>query len=116
MLPRIIAAALLPFLVATPAEASSQFQACTVTLFATESRSGEEHLTEALRQIALHRCAPGDPLVVVGTGFQPRVLAAALCRGGAGVQISDMPETQDHTRQLDCEYPGRPRARWGVGH
>jgi hypothetical protein len=115
MSPRIIAAALLPCLAAAPAHANSPFQACTVMLFTAEPRSGEEQLTEALRQIAAHHCAPGDPLVVVGTHFQPRTLAAALCRGGAGVQISDMPDTQDHTRQLDCEVPARPRTRWGVG-
>lgn len=69
MLPRIIAAALLPRLAAAPAHANSQFQPCTVTLFGTAPGSGEEHLTEALRQIAAHRCAPGDPLVVVGTHF-----------------------------------------------
>ncbi len=117
MLPRIIAAALLPCLAAAPAHADPQFHPCTVMLFAPQPRpgdahlptprSGEEHLTEALRQIAAHRCAPGDPLVVVGTDFQPRALAAILCRRGAGVHISDMPDTQDHTRQLDCEYPGR---------
>jgi len=106
MSPRILAAALLPALAAAPALADP-FHPCTVTLFAAQPRSGEEQLTEARRQIAAHRCAPGDPLVVVGTDFQPRILAAALCRRGAAIQISDMPDTQNHTRQVDCELPAR---------
>lgn len=102
----LLAAALLPCLAAVPAHADP-FQPCTVTLFTAQPRSGEEALTEARRQIAAHRCAPGDPLVVVGTGFQPMLLAASLCRRGASVQISDMPDTEDHTRQVDCELPAR---------
>lgn len=106
--PRILAA-LLPLLAAAPAMAQSihvapGFQPCTVMLHAPDAP-----LLEALRQIERNGCAAGDPLVVVGTGFQPGSLAATLCRRGAGVQISDMSGTEGATRQLDCEYPGRLR-------
>ena len=106
--PRFVAA-LLALWVAAPAMAQSihvapGFQPCTVTLSTPDAP-----LLEAQRQIERNGCAAGDPLVVVGTGFQPGPLAAALCRRGAGVQISDMSGTEGATRQLDCEYPGRNR-------
>ena len=110
-MPRMFAAALLSacLAVAAPqaAQANPGFHPCTIMLGDTTA----DPLAEAERQIASAGCAAGDPLVLVGSGFQPRLLAAALCRPGAGVQISEMPGLAGAEAQLDCEYPGRRRFR-----
>jgi hypothetical protein len=116
MTPRVVFT-LLPLLAAAPATAQSihvapGFQPCTVLLFPAGPEGGRTPLDEARHQIERNGCAAGDPLVVLGTGFLPEPLAAALCRRGAGVQISDMAGTEGATRQFDCEYPGRPRGQW----
>lgn len=107
---RPIAAALAVACAALPA-AAFPFQLCLVMLLEPAPRA--DALQAARAQIAAQGCEAGDPLVVVGSAFEPRAMAAALCRRGAGVQISEMRDSAGPQAQVDCELPHAPRPPGG---
>lgn len=110
MLARCAVALGLFALLPTVAAAQFPFQVCTVMLL--EETPAPEALREARKQISDQGCEPGDALVVIGSGFEARAMAAALCRRGAAVQISELRGAVGPEAQLDCELPILPRLGW----
>jgi hypothetical protein len=82
---------------------------CAVLL---PDHAGTQHaLRAAAEQITVQGCEAGDALLVIGTAYEPRAVAAAFCRRGAAVHISEVPYAGGVQSQLDCELPLLPAAR-----
>ncbi|MCX8134851.1 MAG: hypothetical protein N3D18_12915 [Roseococcus sp.] len=93
-----------------PARAGLVAHVCTLLLLDAEANARGEALATAKAQLEREGCQAGDPLVVIAAGLPPAPLAAALCRRGAGVQVSEKLDGTDALLQLDCEFPGRREA------
>ncbi|WP_027284346.1 hypothetical protein [Rubritepida flocculans] len=100
---------------APPARAALIAHVCTLLLLDAEANARGEGLNAAKAQLEREGCQAGDPLVVIATGVSPAELAGALCRRGAGVQVSEKLDGASDLMQVDCEYPGLRSSRRGGG-
>jgi hypothetical protein len=112
---RAIVLAALCLLVAPPAQGAIVSHICTVMLLDAEANARGDILAAAQAQLDREGCQPGDPLIVIAAGVRPQLLTGALCRRGAGVQVSEKLDAESDLMQVDCEYPGLPRRRRPAG-
>jgi hypothetical protein len=109
---RAIIVAALCLMAALPARAAIPSHICTVMLLDAEANARGDLLAAAQTQLDREGCQPGDPLIVIAAGVRAAQLAGALCRRGAGVQVSEKLDEASDLMQVDCEYPGlRARRR-----
>jgi len=92
---------------AVPAQAGVVSHICAVMLLDAETNARSDVLAAAQAQLAREGCQPGDSLIVIAAGVRPQQLTGALCRRGAGVQVSEKLDQTSDLIQFDCEYPGR---------
>jgi hypothetical protein len=98
-----------------PAQAGGVSHICTVMLLDAAANARGDVLAAAEAQLDREGCQPGDPLIVIAAGVRPAQLTGALCRRGAGVQVSEKLDEASVLMQVDYEYPGlrsRRRAGW----
>lgn len=106
---RAILVAALCLVAALPARAAIVSHICTVMLLDAAANARGDLLAAAQAQLDREGCQAGDALIVIAAGVRPQQVTGALCRRGAGVQVSEKLDEASDLMQVDCEYPGLRR-------